>query len=85
MRLHRNLVQAVVHALDLIYNEGEYADKVVQRTLKSDKRWGSKDRKFVAETIYDMVRWKRLYNEIAGTKEHYSGRIYGRTLLFGPC
>ena len=72
MRLHRNLVQAVVHALDLIYNEGEYADKVVQRTLKSDKRWGSKDRKFVAETIYDMVRWKRLYNEIAGTKEHYS-------------
>ena len=28
--------------------------------------------KFVAETIYDMVRWKRLYNEIAGTKDHYN-------------
>ena len=62
----------MVNALDLIYNQGEYADKVVQKTLKSDKRWGSKDRKFVAETIYDMVRWKRLYNEIAGTKDHYS-------------
>ena len=72
MRLHRNLVMAVINALDQIYNEGEYADKVVQRTLKSDKRWGSRDRKFVAETIYDMVRWKRLYNEIAGTKEHYT-------------
>ncbi|MCA0932134.1 class I SAM-dependent methyltransferase [Lutimonas saemankumensis] len=72
MRLHRNLVSAVVHALDLIYNENEYADKVVQRTLKLDKRWGSRDRKFVAETIYDMVRWKRLYNEIAGTKGHYT-------------
>lgn len=72
MRLHRNLVLAVIHALDLIYNEKEYADKVVQKTLKLDKRWGVRDRKFVAETIYDMVRWKRLYNEIAGTKEHFS-------------
>lgn len=72
MRLHRNLVLAVIQALHLIYNENEFADKVVQRTLKLDKRWGARDRKFVAETIYDMVRWKRLYNEIAGTKDHYS-------------
>lgn len=72
MRLHRNLVLAVIHALDLIYNEQEYADKVVQKTLKLDSRWGARDRKFIAETIYDMVRWKRLYNEIAGTKEHYT-------------
>ena len=72
MRLHRNLVFAVISALDLIYNEKEYADKVVQKTLKLDKRWGARDRKFVAETIYDMVRWKRLYNEIAGSKDHYT-------------
>ena len=72
MRLHRNLVFAVIQALDLIYNEQEYADKVVQKTLKLDSRWGSRDRKFIAETIYEMVRWKRLYNEIAGTKGHYT-------------
>ena len=63
---------AVINALDQIYNQGEYADKVVQKALKSDKRWGSRDRKFVAETIYDMVRWKRLYDEIAGSKGHFS-------------
>lgn len=72
MRLHRNLVLAVIQALDQIYNEQEYADKVVQKTLKLDSRWGARDRKFIAETIYDMVRWKRLYNEIAGTKDHYT-------------
>ena len=72
MRLHRNLVLAVIQAIDLIYNEQEYADRVVQKTLKLDSRWGSRDRKFIAETIYDMVRWKRLYNEIAGTKDHYT-------------
>jgi len=72
MRLHRNLVFTVVDAIKLIFNEGEYADKVVEKALKRDKRWGARDRKFIAETIYDMVRWKRLYNEIAGTKSHYS-------------
>ena len=72
MRLHRNLVLAVIQAIDLIFNEQEYADKVVQKTLKLDSRWGARDRKFIAETIYDMVRWKRLYNEIAGTKDHYT-------------
>jgi 16S rRNA (cytosine967-C5)-methyltransferase len=70
--MHRTLVFAVIDALHLIFNEEEYADKVVQKTLKRDKRWGVRDRKFIAETIYEMVRHKRLYNEIAGTKEHYS-------------
>ncbi len=54
-----------------IFNEGQYADKVVAIALKKDKRWGSHDRKFVAETIYEIVRWKRLYAEIAEVKEPF--------------
>ena len=72
MRLHRNLVFAVVDALNHIFNEGEYADKVVEKTLKHDKRWGSRDRGFIAETTYDIVRWKRLYSEIAEVGAPYS-------------
>jgi 16S rRNA (cytosine967-C5)-methyltransferase len=68
MRLHRNLVYTTIDSLNAIFNEGEYADKVVARALKKDKRWGSSDRKFVAETIYEIVRWKRLYSEIAEVK-----------------
>ncbi len=68
MRLHRNLVYTTIDSLNAIFNEGEYADKVVARALKKDKRWGSTDRKFVAETIYEIVRWKRLYTEIAEVK-----------------
>lgn len=71
MRLHRNLVYTTIDSLNSIFNEGEYADKVVARALKKDKRWGSSDRKFVAETIYEIVRWKRLYSEIAEVKEPY--------------
>lgn len=71
MRLHRNLVYTTIDSLHAIFNEGEYADKVVARALKKDKRWGSADRKFVAETIYEIVRWKRLYGEIANVKEPF--------------
>lgn len=71
MRLHRNLVFTTIDSLMAIFNEGEYADKVVARALKKDKRWGSHDRKFVAETIYEIVRWKRLYSEIAEVKEPF--------------
>jgi 16S rRNA (cytosine967-C5)-methyltransferase len=72
MRLHRNLCFTVIDSLGMVFNDGEYAGKVVEKALKRDARWGARDRKFVAETIYDVVRWKRLYNEIAGTKDHYS-------------
>ncbi|WP_282080243.1 RsmB/NOP family class I SAM-dependent RNA methyltransferase [Aquimarina algiphila] len=72
MRLHRNLVFAVIDGLHEIFNEGAYADKIVQKLLKRDKRWGSRDRSFVAETVYEIVRWKRLYAEIAEVKEPYS-------------
>jgi 16S rRNA (cytosine967-C5)-methyltransferase len=72
MRLHRNLVFTVIDSLNAIFNEGVYADKAVEAALKKDPRWGARDRKFVAETIYEIVRWKRLYNEIAETKAHYT-------------
>jgi 16S rRNA (cytosine967-C5)-methyltransferase len=77
MRLHRNLVFAVINTLDSIFNEGAYADKAISKTLKQDARWGSRDRSFIAETSYDIVRWKRLYSEIADINQHYS-----RTNLF---
>ena len=72
MRLHRNLCFSVIDGLTLIFNEGNYADKVIQQLLKRDKRWGARDRAFVAETTYDIVRWKRLYAEIAEVKEPFN-------------
>ena len=71
MKLHRNLVFAAVDALGMIFNDGEQADKVLRKVLKFDKRWGARDRGFIAETVYDIVRWKRLYSEIAEVKAPY--------------
>lgn len=72
MKLHRNLVFATIDSLDLIFNENKQADKVLRNTLKRDKRWGARDRAFIAETTYDIVRWRRLYAKIAEVKMPYS-------------
>jgi 16S rRNA (cytosine967-C5)-methyltransferase len=80
MRFHRNLVYAVADAIDLIFNQDHYADKVIERTLKRDKRWGSKDRAFIASTTYELVRYKRLYLEIAEEKTPLSREGFFRVL-----
>jgi 16S rRNA (cytosine967-C5)-methyltransferase len=58
-RLHRVLIIGLEGALQEALFEDKYADKVIEKTLKANKKWGSKDRAFVAESFYDIIRWKR--------------------------
>ena len=79
-KLHPNLVQAVVEALQQIFQEGYYADKVIERLLRSNPKWGARDRAFIAESVYDMVRWYRLLYEIQGREPANSAdwlRLFG--------
>ncbi|WP_040400371.1 RsmB/NOP family class I SAM-dependent RNA methyltransferase [Cecembia lonarensis] len=71
MKLFPNTVRGVVQAIDEIFNQNRYADKVIEKTLKSNPKWGARDRAFVAETIYEMVRWWRLINEVSPSKDLY--------------
>jgi len=64
-RPYPNLLFAVCDGLDEVFNQGFYADRVVSHLLKRDKRWGARDRGFIAETLYDCVRWWRLLTHIA--------------------
>lgn len=70
MKLYRNLCEAVINGLELIFTEKKYADKVIEKILKSNPKWGARDRRFIAETIYDIVRWYRLFIEITGAEEN---------------
>lgn len=79
-KIYPNLVRAVVTALQSIFAEGYYADKVIQQTLKSNPKWGARDRAFIAENVYDIVRWYRLLYTLAGDEPRNSAdwwRIFG--------
>lgn len=59
-------LRAIAQALGAIFQEGFYADKVIERTLRSDKRRGARDRSFIAQNIYEIVRWYRLLYTLRG-------------------
>jgi 16S rRNA (cytosine967-C5)-methyltransferase len=69
VKLYRNLCEAVVNGLEQIFTEKKYADKVIEKILKSNPKWGARDRRFIAETIYDIVRWYRLFIELTDAQE----------------
>jgi 16S rRNA (cytosine967-C5)-methyltransferase len=69
MKLHNNTIRGVHTALEAIFEQGHYADKVIERTLKSNPKWGAKDRSFIAETTYEIVRWWRLVNFLSPSKD----------------
>ena len=71
MKLHNNTIRGVHTALEAIFEEGQYADKVIERTLKSNPKWGARDRSFIAETTYEMVRWWRLINYLSPSKDYW--------------
>jgi 16S rRNA (cytosine967-C5)-methyltransferase len=59
MKVHIPLVQAVVATLQSIFQDQKYADRAIEHTLHSNPKWGARDRAFIAETTYDIVRWWR--------------------------
>lgn len=85
-KLHPHLLSAIEDILFEVFSENKYADKTIEKSFKNHRKWGSRDRKFVAETVYEVVRWKRLYSAIRGesyadwlqahlTKEEWSPQV----------
>ncbi len=64
--LHPLLVRTVAQNLQAIFQENRYADKVIEQALRSNPKAGSRDRAFIAETTYEVLRYYRLYVEILG-------------------
>lgn len=69
MKLFKNLCEAVVRSLGEVFLEGRYADKVIERTLKNNKKLGARDRRFIAENTYDMIRWWRMIKDCSKTRD----------------
>jgi 16S rRNA (cytosine967-C5)-methyltransferase len=77
VKLFRNTTYAVLEALKLIFEEKKYADKVIEKVLKQNAKWGARDRRFIAETTYDIVRWYRLLQFVAEAEEYNYWKLFG--------
>ncbi|HCQ17340.1 MAG: RNA methyltransferase [Owenweeksia sp.] len=70
-----------MEALETSFGKNQYVDKVLERLLKSNRKWGARDRAFIAETTYEMVRWWRYLWELYGKEPTLKRRELYR--LFG--
>jgi len=85
LNFHSSHIKEIFRVLMLIFNEGMPADKAIEKIMRANKRWGVKERSFVSEHIYDILRHWRLLNNIAGEEETVSEkslwRVFGILLL----
>jgi len=81
MKIFPNTVLGVINGLEQIFSENRYADRAVDHLLKTNRKWGKRDRNFVAENIYGIVRnWRKLW-ALYGTEPDLSQK--GLTDIFG--
>ena len=74
MKLHNNLIEGLFQCLKLILIHKLYAHKAIELTFKKNKSWGSRDRGFIAEFIYSIIRYLRLYDKLIDVNFDYNDR-----------
>ncbi len=66
MKLPPHLLDEIVLSLGEVFVGRRYADKVIEFAFKRHRKWGSRDRRIFAESIYECVRWWRWFWHLAG-------------------
>jgi 16S rRNA (cytosine967-C5)-methyltransferase len=64
--LHPNLTTQILATLGDIFARNQHAEQVVDARLKANRKWGARDRRLFAESVYENVRWWRLNWHLAG-------------------
>ena len=68
MKLHRILAEGCVAVLEAVLGQGLVLDRVLETTFAANPRWGKRDRAFVAETVFEIVRWRRALAFVADSE-----------------
>jgi 16S rRNA (cytosine967-C5)-methyltransferase len=67
--LHFHLVNTLSQALAEVFENGKHADRMIDKYLRTNRKWGARDRKFFAEGVYEIVRHKRKLQFLVESEE----------------
>jgi 16S rRNA (cytosine967-C5)-methyltransferase len=59
MTVHRLLAEAAASLADAVFRHGKVLDHELAAAFARHPRWGKRDRAFIAETVFEVVRWRR--------------------------
>jgi len=63
------LAEGCVAILGAVFERGRVLDREVAAAFRSQSRWGKRDRHFVAESVWEVVRWRRALAFVAGSED----------------
>lgn len=69
MRIHRILAEAAAEIVKLVFKERRVLDQVLAEAFEANGKWGKRDRSFIAETVFEVVRWRRALGFVADSEE----------------
>ena len=69
MKMHRILAEAAAGIIKSVFRDHKVLDHALAAAFEENPKWGKRDRGFIAETAYEVVRWRRALGFVADSEE----------------
>jgi 16S rRNA (cytosine967-C5)-methyltransferase len=67
--MHRILAEAAAGITKSVFKEHNVLDHALAAAFEENPKWGKRDRGFIAETVFEVVRWRRALGFLADSEE----------------
>ncbi len=69
MKMHRILAEAASNIAKSVFREHKVLDHELATAFEENPKWGKRDRSFIAETVFEVARWRRVLSFLADSEE----------------
>ncbi|MBC8126911.1 MAG: RNA methyltransferase [Gloeobacteraceae cyanobacterium ES-bin-144] len=69
MKMHRILAEAASTIAKSVFREHKVLDHELATAFEENPKWGKRDRAFIAETVFELARWRRALSFLVDSEE----------------
>ncbi len=69
MKMHRILAEAASTIAKSVFREHKVLDHELATAFEENPKWGKRDRGFIAETVFEVARWRRALSFLVDSEE----------------
>jgi len=69
MKMHRILAEAASTIAKSVFRDFKVLDHELAAAFEENPKWGKRDRGFIAETVFEVVRWRRTLGFLVDSEE----------------
>lgn len=69
MKMHRLLAEAASDIAKSVFREHRVLDHALAAAFEENPKWGKRDRGFIAETVFEVARWRRALGFLVESEE----------------